>query len=166
MSAQVTTVHFGVDASAVNDDTENDETDDCRNFDDAEEEFDLVKQMSVTSARKFSGAPRPGKELFRIRTFTISTDSEDLDYDKEDEENSNPNANVDVVTPKRDGDSSSRDFKGQYSKPADGVIPAHSETPARSYYYSTSYQFCRTLSAYHASSMNRQPYVKKAPLTG
>ena len=57
MSAQVTAVYFGVDASAVNDDTKNDETDDCRNFDDAEEELDCVKQTSVTSVWKFSGAP-------------------------------------------------------------------------------------------------------------
>ena len=104
--------------------------------------------------------------MFRIRTFTISTDSKDLDYDKEGEEDSNPNTNIDVVTPKRDGDTSSRNFERQDSKPADGVIPAHSETPARLCYYSTSFQFCQAWSAYHASSMNRQPYVKKAPLTG
>ena len=39
VSPQVSAVDFGVDPAAVNNDGENNETDDCRDFDNAESEF-------------------------------------------------------------------------------------------------------------------------------
>lgn len=50
-------------------------------------------------------------------TFAVSAHTEELNHAKEEEENSDPNTDV-YFLPKRDGDTSSRDFEGQDGKPS------------------------------------------------
>ena len=61
--------------------------------------------------------------------FAVSADSKEVDYTEEEEEHSNPNTNVDIVSPVGDGETSSGNFKWQYRKPSDRVVPSHSKAP-------------------------------------
>ena len=98
-STDVATI-VGRHTSAVDNDTEDDEANTGGDLNDAEDEFD----------------------------FTVAADTEDL-YDCEDgQEDSDPDSDV-VIAPELDRDGSSCDFERQHSKPLDGVLPAHSETP-------------------------------------
>ncbi len=62
-------------------------------------------------------------------TFAITSDAEDLNNRQNDQEDGHPNSHIDIGSPVLDDDAGSDEFKGQYSKPGESVVPAHRKTP-------------------------------------
>lgn len=96
-----TDVALVANATAVDDNTEDDETNTGADLDDRENKLN----------------------------FTVTSNTEDLNAHEDNKEDRDPDSHVDIFSPESDGDGSRDKFERQDSQPSESVLPTHGETP-------------------------------------